>query len=272
MLIEFFKIFGHAFIIKAFVVGFFIAIATALLGTVLVLKRYSMIGDGLSHVSFSAYTIALALNFVPLFFALPIVLFAAFFLLWLSENNKIRGDAAVAIISNSFLSIGIIVVSATSGMNTNIWSFMFGSVLAISNFDLFLSIFFSLFVIMLFIFFYNKLFAIIFDENFAKVLGIKMCFYNFLIAALISVIVVIGMKIVGALLMASLIVFPTLTSMRVFRTFKLVAVISALISVFCFFVGLILSYVFSWPTGATVVLVNLFLFFIFSFGGFLRKN
>ena len=264
--------FSQFFIVKAFIVGFFVAVSTALLGTILVLKHYSLIGDGLSHVSFSAYTIALSLNLIPVIFAFPIVILTSFFLLWISESGKIKSDAALAIISNSFLSIGVVVVSVTSGMNINIWSFMFGSVLAISDFDLFLSVIFSIFVVLVFVIFYNKFFIIIFDENFAKVLGIKLSFYNFLIAVLISIIVVVGTKIVGALLMSSLIVFPTLTSMRIFKKFKLVAVSSVFVSVFCFIFGLLISYIFSWPTGATVVLMNLFLFCVFSLISFLHKS
>lgn len=256
--------------VRAFVAGVFIAVATSLLGVVLVLKRYSMIGDGLSHVSFSAYTIALVFNFVPVFFSLPVVVVSAVLLVWLSENSKIKGDAAIALISTSFLSIGVVVVSLTVGVNSNVLSYMFGSVLSISNFDLVLSVVFSVFVILMFLLFYNKLFAVTFDERFAKAVGLKTKPYGFLVAVLVSAMTVIGMKIVGALLISSLILFPALSSMRVFKTFRFVVLNSSLVSVGCFVFGLFFSYYFSMPAGATIVLVNLIVFLVYCFIGFLK--
>lgn len=258
--------------IKALVAGGFIALATSLLGVVLVLKRYSMIGDGLSHVSFSAYTIALVFNFLPVFFSLPIVMVSACLLVWISESSRIKGDAAIALISTSFLSIGVIVVSVTVGVNSNVLSYMFGSVLSISNLDLVLSVVFSVCVVLLFLFFYNRLFAVIFDESFAKAVGLKTKPYGFLVAVLVSASIVIGMKIVGALLISSLILFPALSSMRVFRTFKCVVLNSSLISVVCFVLGLIFSYCFSTPAGATIVLVNLVFFLVYCIIGFFKCN
>lgn len=257
--------------IKALLVGVFVSVATSLLGVILVLKRYSMIGDGLSHVGFSTFTIALVCNWVPFFLSIPVVVLSSVFLLWLSENSKIKGDAAIALISTSFLSIGIVAVSLTTGINTSVLSYMFGSVLAINNFDLVISIICSSVVVLVFLFFYNKLFAVSFDENFAKVVGLKTKLYGVLIAVLIGVMIVIGMKIMGALLISSLIVFPALSAMRVFRSFRLVVAESVIISVFCFVCGLIFSYFFALPTGATVVLVNLLVFSIHCLTGRFKK-
>lgn len=270
MLANFFEIFTHLFMIKAFVAGGFIAVATSLLGVILVLKRYSMIGDGLSHVGFSAYSIALAFNLVPVFFSLPVVAFSALLLTWLSENSKIKGDAAIALISTSFLAIGVVFVSLTTGVNSNVLSYMFGSVLSIGNFDFVLSIIFSIFVILIFLLFYNKFFAVTFDEFFARAVGLKTRLYSFLVAMLVSAMIVVGIKIVGALLISSLILFPVLSSMRVFKTFKWVVINSSLVSLFCVFFGLVFSYSFSLPTGATIVLVNLVVFLIYCFLGFVK--
>ncbi len=263
---KFFEVFSYTFMAKAFLVGIFISAAMALLGISLVLKRYSMIGDGLAHVGFSAHTIALSLNWVPVFFSIPVVIIFAMFLMWIGENSKIKGDALIALISTSFLSIGIVVVSLTTGMNTSVLNYMFGSVLAINDNDLILSLICSTCVILFFLIYYNKIFIITFDENFAKAIGINLKFYSGLTAILVSVMIVVGMKIVGALLISSLIVFPAMTAMKIFKTFKLVAIGSVFFSVFCYCSGLFLAYNFSLPVGAAVVLVNLIVFlFIYIF-------
>ncbi|HYE67122.1 MAG TPA: metal ABC transporter permease, partial [Anaerovoracaceae bacterium] len=236
------------------------------------LKRYSMIGDGLSHVGFGALSVAMVMNLAPLQVAMPVVVAAAFLLLRISENSKIKGDAAIALISSSSIAIGVIVTSLTSGMNADVYSFLFGSILAMSKSDVFLSVVLSIIVLLLFIFFYHKIFAVTFDENFARATGTKVGIYNMLIALLTAVTIVVGMRIMGSLLISSLIIFPALSSMRIFRSFRGVIITSALISVVCFFWGVVASYAFDTPAGASIVIVNLLAFVICSLIGLIPRG
>lgn len=248
---------SYPFISRAVIVGILVSLCAALLGVSLVLKRFSMIGDGLSHVSFGALAIAMAMNIAPLKLSIPVVIIAAFFLLKLSNNSKIKGDAAIALISSSALAIGVIVISQTSGMNADVDSYMFGSILAMSNEDVKLSIVLSILVLGLFVVFYHQLFSVTFDESFSKASGINVSVYNMLIAILTAVTIVLGMRMMGAMLISSLIIFPALSSMRIFNSFRLVVISSAIISVICFVIGMVLSYQYSIPVGASVVVVNL---------------
>ena len=222
---------SYPFMTRAFLVGSLVALCSALLGVSLVLKRYSMIGDGLSHVGFGAMAIAAAMNAAPLTVAIPVVIVAAILLLRISGNAKIKGDAAIALISTTSLAVGVMVISLTTGMNTDVYNYMFGSILAMSAEDVKLSLVLSVFVLILFIVFYHKIFAITFDETFARATGVKAGVYNTLIAVLTAVTIVLGMRMMGALLISSLIIFPALTSMRVCRTFKSVIINAAVISV-----------------------------------------
>lgn len=257
-------VFSYDFLTRALIVGVLVSLCCSLLGVSLVLKRYSMIGDGLSHVAFGAMAVALALDFAPLYVAIPVVIIAAFFLLKLSENSKVKGDSAIAIISSSALAIGVIVISVSKGMNTDVYNFMFGSILSMSRGDVITSVALSAVVILLFVFCYNKIFAITFDENFARATGIKADAYNMLLAFLTAVTIVIGMRMIGSLLISSLIIFPALTAMRVAKSYKGVVITSAIVSVAAFSFGLWLSYPLSTPAGASVVVVNLIFFVIFS--------
>ena len=261
------ELFSYNFILRAFVVGILVALCSALLGVSLVLKRYSMIGDGLSHVGFGALSVAMAMNLAPLEVSIPVVVLSAFFLLRISENSKIRGDAAIALISSSAIAVGVMVTSLTTGMNTDVYNFLFGSILAMSREDVLLSVILSAVVLLLFVFFYHKIFAVTFDEGFARATGIKSGMYNMLIALLTAVTIVVGMRIMGSLLISSLIIFPALSSMRIFRSFRGVIITSAIISVICFFFGMILSYLFDTPAGASIVVVNLLAFLICSLIG-----
>lgn len=265
-------LFSYGFIVRALIVGILVSLCAALLGVSLVLKRYSMIGDGLSHVGFGALSIAMAMNAAPLTVAIPVVVVAAFFLLRISENSKIKGDAAIALISSSALAIGIIVTSLTQGMNTDVINYMFGSILAMNNNDVYLSIGLSVVVLSLFIIFYNKIFAVTFDENFAKATGTKADFYNMLIAFLTAITIVVGMRIMGTMLISSLIIFPALTAMRVCKSFKSVVITSAIVSIACFFFGIMVSFVFEFPAGASIVLVNIIGFILFYIVGLLVKQ
>ena len=246
---------SYTFIVRAMIVGGLVALCSALLGVSLVLKRYSMIGDGLSHVAFAALTIAVAMNVAPLYISTPIVTVAAIILLRLSENSKIKGDSAIALISTVSIAIGVVVTALTKGMNTDVYSYMFGSILAMSESDVYMSIALSV-VVIIFVFFYNKIFAVTFDESFAKATGTRADAYNMIIAVLTAITIVVGMRIMGTMLISSLIIFPALISMRNFKTFKSVIICSAIVSVVCFLLGIILSYLYSIPTGASIVLVN----------------
>lgn len=257
-------LFSQPFLIRALIVGVFISLCCALLGVSLVLKRFSMIGDGLSHVGFGAMAIGAAAGVAPLYLALPIVVIAAFLLLKMSEKGKIKGDAAIALISTGALAVGVMVTSMTTGMNVDLYNYMFGSILTMSESDVVISSVLSCIVILLFGIFYNEIFAVTFDESFAKATGTRVSLYNMLISALTAVTIVIGMKMMGALLISSLIIFPSVTSMRLCKSFKKVVICSSLISVFCFLVGLILSIKYEAPTGASVVCVNIFAFGVFS--------
>lgn len=256
------ELFSYGFIIRAFIAGSLIALCAALLGVILVLKRYSMIGDGLSHVGFGTMAIAMAFNFAPLAVSIPICVLAAFLLLRVSSSSNIKGDAAIALISSSSLAIGILVTSLTSGLNTDVTSFMFGSILAISKADLIVSVILAVIVIGLFVIFYNKIFLVTFDENFATASGIKANLYNGLIAVLTALTIVIGMRLMGAMMISSLIVFPALSAMRIFRSFFKVIICAVIISLVCFIVGIISSFVWSTPAGASIIVANLIAFLI----------
>ena len=255
---------SYPFMVRALIGGILISLCASLLGVSLVLKRYSMIGDGLSHVSFGALSIALAIGWSPLKLSIPVVVLAAFFLLRITENGKVKSDAAIAMISASALAVGIVVTSLTTGMTTDVSSYMFGSILAMSREDTYLSVVLSLVVLGMFVICYNKVFAVTFDESFAKATGVRVSAYNLLIAVLTAITIVLGMRMMGAMLISSLVIFPALTSMRVFKSFFGVVVSSGVVSVVCFFIGLILSYVYSIPAGASVVVVNLAMFGMFS--------
>ena len=231
-----------------------------------------MIGDGLAHVSFGALSVALAMNMAPLQISVPVVVTAAFFLLRISQNSKINGDAAIALISSSSIAVGVTVTSLTSGLNADVSSYMFGSVLAMTQSDVQLSIILSVIVFSLFVIFYDQIFAITFDESFARATGVKVELYNILIAFLTAVTIVLGMRIMGTMLISSLIIFPALSAMRIFHSFKGVMIASAVISVVCFFFGITLSYVYATPAGASVVLVNGLIFLIAAIIGWMIRR
>lgn len=263
---------SYTFLVRAVVVGLLVSLCASLLGVSLVLKRYSMIGDGLSHVGFGALAVATAAHVAPLAVAVPVVVLAAFLLLRISENSKIKGDAAIAMISTGALAVGVIVISVTTGMNADVNNYMFGSILAMSETDVQLSVALSIAVLALFVLFYSKIFAVTFDETFSRAVGTKAGVYNMLLAALTAVTIVLGMRMMGALLISALIIFPALTSMRLCKRFKTVVVCSAAVSVACFLIGVVLSYWYSLPTGASVVAVNIVALLLFSAAGVLKKG
>ena len=263
---------SYPFMVRALFGGMLVSLCASLLGVSLVLKRYSMIGDGLSHVSFGALSLALAMGWSPLKVSIPVVVLAAFFLLRITENSRIKSDAAIAMISASSLAIGIIVTSLTTGMTTDVSSYMFGSILAMTKEDVVLSAVLCIIVLGLFVLCYNQVFAVTFDENFAKATGVNVGAYNMLISVLTAVTIVLGMRMMGAMLISSLVIFPCLTSMRVFKSFTSVVISSGILSLVCFLLGMMASYQFSTPAGASVVVVNLIAFGLFSMWQVLGKK
>ncbi len=266
------EMFSYPFMVRAFTVGSIVALCSSLLGVSLVLKRYSMIGDGLSHVGFGALAIAAAMNVAPLGVAIPVVMAAAVLLLRIRGNSRIKGDAAIALISTSSLAVGVMVISMTTGMNTDVYNYMFGSILAMSSEDMILSIILGAVVLFLYVVFYHKIFAVTFDETFARATGVRTDLYNTLIAILTAVTIVLGMRMMGALLISSLIIFPALTSMRVCRTFRSVIIHSAIISVVCLLIGITVSYVWAAPAGASVVMANMAALLLYSLAGIVRNK
>ena len=257
----FLQMFSYPFLLRALIVGIMVSLCAALLGVPLVLKRYSMIGDGLSHVSFGAIAIAVAVGWTPLAFSVPVVILVAFFLLRM-RHARMGGDAAIAVFSASALAIGIIVTTLTSGMTTDVASYMFGSLLAMDRADVILSCCISFAVLVLYLLCYRHIFAVTFDESFARAGGEKVDVYNSLLAVLTALTIVLGMRMMGAMLISSLVIFPALTAMRLFKSFRAVVLSAAVSSVVCFTVGLCASYLLSLPVGAAVVVSNLLVFLL----------
>ncbi len=262
---EFLSVLSYPFMIRAIIVGVLVSFCASLLGVILVLKRYSLIGHGLSDVGFAALALALAIGASPIYVATPIVIAASFIIMYVSQNKRINGDVAIGIFSTGALSFGIIITAISKGFNMDIYSYMFGSVLAMSSFDVVVSVILSIVVIATFVIFYNRLFIVTADEEFARAIGINVTFYQFLISFLTALTVVIGMRMIGTLLISSLIIFPAIIARRFVRSFKYLVALSALISVFCFIWGILISFFFNLPTGAGIVLVNIILLALSSF-------
>jgi len=264
---------SYPFLVRALGAGLLVALCASLLGVSLVLKRFSMIGDGLSHVGFGALAVAAAANIAPLYLAIPVCIAASFLLLRMSESTRIKGDAAIAMLSAGSLAIGVMVVSMTTGMNTDVYNYMFGSILSLSREDAILSAVLCGAVLVLFVLFYPRLFAVTFDESFARATGIPTRAYNAALATLSSVTVVLGMRLMGALLISSLVIFPVLTAMRVGKRYLSVTILSAVVAVVGFIIGMIISYVYEAPSGASIVCVNIALFLAFAaVGGILNAR
>ena len=258
---------SYKFLVRAASVGLMVSLCSALLGVSLVLKRYSMVGDGLSHVGFGALAAAVAMGASPLGLTIPVVVAAAVLLLRLTDGSGIKGDAAIGLISVSSLAAGVTAISMSSGFNTDVCNYMFGSILAMSKNDVRLSMATSAAVLLLFLLCYNRIFAVTFDENFARATGLD----NMIIAVLTGVTIAVGMRLMGALLISGLIIFPAVTSMRIFRSFRGVVLSAAAVSLSSFLAGLVLSYAAGVPAGASIVLVNLAFFLLFAAAGRIRR-
>ena len=261
---------SYKFLVRAATVGLMVSLCAALLGVSLVLKRYSMIGDGLSHVGFGALAAAVAMGTSPLDLSIPVVIVAAVLLMRLTDGSGIKGDAAIGLISTSSLAAGVTAISLSSGINTDVCNYMFGSILAMSKGDVRLSVATSAAVLLLFLLCYNRIFAVTFDENFARATGVNAGLYNMVIAALTGVTIAVGMRLMGALLISGLIIFPAVTSMRLFKSFRGVVLSSAAVSLSSYLAGLVLSYAAGLPAGASIVLVNLVFFLAFAVAGKMR--
>ena len=269
--------FQFSFVQYAFIVGILIALCSSLLGVTLVLKRFSFIGDGLSHVAFGAMSIAAVLNLSnDMYLVLPFTVVAAILLLRTGKNAKIQGDAAVAMISVGSLALGYLVMNVFKSSNNvagDVCSTLFGatSILTLKRSEVWLCVILSVIVITAFIVFYNKIFAVTFDESFAQAVGTHASIYNLVIAIIIAVIIVLAMNLVGSLLISALVIFPALSSMRLFRSFKSVTICSAVISVFCAVSGLVISILAETPVGSTIVAADLVVFLLFCLMGKFRK-
>lgn len=265
--------FEYPFVRYALIVGILISLCSSLLGVTLVLKRFSFIGDGLSHVAFGAMAIAAVIGLTnDMLLVLPLTIISAVLLLRNGENTKIKGDAAIAMISVGSLAIGYLLMnlfSTSSNLSGDVCSTLFGStsILTLTKNEVILCIVLSLIVIISFVFFYNKIFCITFDESFAKATGMKTNLYNLLIAIIIAVIIVLAMNLVGSLLISALVIFPALSAMRVFKSFYSVTVCSAILSVCCSLFGILISILGGTPVGSTIVVVDIVSFLIFSIIG-----
>ena len=272
------RYFSYPFVRYAFIAGVLISLCAGLLGVVLVLKRYSMIGDGLSHVAFGAMAIAAVLGFAPMTVALPVTVSVAVLLLLAGEKQLIKGDSAIAMLSAGSLAVGYLLLnlfpaSDTGSLSGDVCASLFGStsMMTLQGSDVWLCVGLSVAVIAFFLIFYHKIFAVTFDEGFATSSGVRVRTYNFLIAAISGIVIVLAMKLVGALLISSLIIFPALSAMRLFRSFRSVILCSAVISVVGSLTGLILALLLSTPTGASVAVVHIVIFAVFSILGKLRR-
>lgn len=260
--------FSYPFVRYALIVGVLIALCSSLLGVILVLKRFSYIGDGLSHVAFGAMAIAAVVGLADkMVLTLPITILCAILLLWTGQNTKIKGDAAIAMISVGALAAGYLLMNlfpTSSNISGDVCSTLFGSakILTLTKSEVVLSIVLSVVVVVLFVAFYNRFFAVTFDENFAKAVGTKTNFLNLLIATVIAVIIVLAMNLVGSLLVSALVIFPALSAMRIFKSFRSVTICSSVISVFCALLGIVLSILLGTPTGSTIVITDIAAFLI----------
>ena len=273
MLNQLIQYFSFSFVRYAFIVGILIALCSSLLGVTLVLKRFSFIGDGLSHVAFGAMAVAAVTGITNnMYIVLPVTIIAAIMLLRTGKNTKIQGDAAVAMISVASLALGYLlmnVFSASANVSGDVCTTLFGStsILTLTRGQVILCAVLSICVIIAFFIFYNKIFAVTFDQDFAQAIGTHASIYNLVIAIIIAVIIVLAMNLVGSLLISALVIFPALSAMRVFKSFKSVTVCSAIVSVFCALAGLIISVLAGTPVGSTIVAADLVAFIGFCIAG-----
>lgn len=259
--------FEYDFVIYALIVGVLISLCCAILGVTLVLKKYSMIGDGLSHVAFGSMTIAMVLTIADMYLMLPITILVAILLIRLTNKGKVKNDSAIAMLSVGALGLGYLIVSlfsTSSNISGDVCSTLFGStsILTLSTLDVWTCLALTIFVLAFFVLFHNKIFAVTFDENFAKASGVKTAVYNNIIAIIIGVTIVLAMKLVGSLLISALIVFPAVSAIRLFKSYKWVIIFASIIGVINSVIGILLSLLWGSPVGATIVVTSIVVYFI----------
>lgn len=267
-----FNLFTYTFLQRALIVGILISISSSFLGIFLVLRKYSMIGDGLAHVSFATVALALLFNQSPLLISIPIVSLASLLILKLSEENRIGGDAAIGLISSSAVAIGVMISSLSNGFSVDLYSYLFGSILIISEMDVYLSFLLSLIIVGTVLYYYRDLFAMTYDMDYAKVSGRKTQRLNQIISLLTSITIVLGIRVVGTMLISSLIIFPTVSALRISNSFKSTIIWAVILSSISVFMGLILSVGFDLPTGSSIVLINAFVFGVCSWISWIRRE
>ncbi len=265
------------FVKYALVVGILISLSCAILGVTLVLKRYAMIGDGLSHVAFGAMTIAMVLTIADMYLMLPVTILVAILLIRLTNKGKVKNDSAIAMLSVGALSFGYLIVnlfSTSSNISGDVCSTLFGStsILTLSTLDVWLCVALTIVVLFYFVFFHNKIFAMTFDEDFSKATGTKVAVYNNIMAIITGIIIVLAMKLVGSLLISALIVFPALSAIRLFKSYKMVIIFASIISVVSSIFGILVSLLWGTPVGATIVIINIFNYFVCYLIEIITKN
>ena len=259
-----FKILSYAFVQRALIVGLLIAISSSFLGIFLVLRKYSMIGDGLAHVSFATVALALVLNQSPLIISIPIVSLASLLILKLSEENRIGGDAAIGLIASTSLAIGVFITSVSNGFSVDLSSYLFGSILIIAQSDVYLSLVLTVLIVSLVLVFYQDLFAMTYDLDYAKVSGRKTKRLNQLLSILTAITIVLGIRVVGTMLISSLIIFPTVSALRLSKGFKSTIIWAVIIAIISVMSGILISVTLDFPTGSSIVLINALLFGLIS--------
>ncbi len=259
-----FRLLSYAFVQRALIVGLLIAISSSFLGIFLVLRKYSMIGDGLAHVSFATVALALVLNQSPLIISIPIVSLASLLILKLSEENRIGGDAAIGLIASTSLAIGVFITSVSNGFSVDLSSYLFGSILIIAQSDVYLSLILTVLIVSLVLVFYQDLFAMTYDLDYAKVSGRKTKRLNQLLSILTAITIVLGIRVVGTMLISSLIIFPTVSALRLSNGFKSTIVWAVIIAIFSVLSGILISVTLDFPTGSSIVLINAILFGVIS--------
>ena len=249
------ELLNYPFMQRALICGLAISFCAAIVGVILVLKNYSMIGHGLGEVGFAALSLALVLNLPEMYIAIPIVIIASFIILLISQKKGASGDVTIALVSTAALAFGVIITSLSKGFNIDVYNYMFGSILSMTMTDVIISSILSFILVIIYVFFYNRLFMITYDERYAKVCGISVTFYQFLISLITAIVVVLGMKMMGTLLISSLIVLPAIIARKLTNSFKSMVILSVLIAIVCFIFGLLFSFFINLPTGACIVAV-----------------
>lgn len=251
-----------AFIQRALIAGCFVALCCAFLGIFLVLKRFALIGEGLAHISFATIAIGLLVNVTPIFVSLPLVVLAALLILRLTEKSLVHGDAAIGLLSATGVAVGVLIASVAGGFNVDLFSYLFGNILSVSKIEVFLSVGLSLIIMGTVRFFYHDLFAVTFDQDHAQISGIRTGLVNKMLVILTALTVVLGIKVVGTMLVSSLIIFPAASALMVARNFKSAILLATLFAVVSVMVGIFVSYIWNLPSGATIVCVNFVIFVV----------